>query len=477
MKRGFRIPAVLLTAMYAAVLCCAPCAAEGDSFVENLMEYDHMGMYTINGSYITFGYNDGDAGVIITDCSSEMSGELTIPDTLDNLPVVTVGEGAFYNCAGITGVRLPKTVTAIADGAFYGCTKLKYAELSDALTDLGQSAFYQCSVLEAIHLPEKIKSIPNSCFAYCTALREITWPSALETIEAQAFYGSQNMPELILPETVIAIGDMAFYYWNQITTVTLPASVKTLGSYVFDGCDALTEICVADDNTAYCDMDGVLFDHEKTTLIKYPSGKKDSAYTVPDGVAILEGWSFIGATALKQIDLNDVTQIGEEAFYFCTALEQITLPMTLETLEQATFAYCSSLSEIVIPETVTEIGAYCFASCSALKSLAIPAAVEEIGEYAMGYHYNQDTQELKKIKGFRMRVIMDSAGMEYAKTYDVSYRSNSKLGFILGILFAVLMIGVIITVIVIRRRNCIRIGAGPNKGKPVPRKKPGSKQS
>ncbi len=475
MKRGFRIAAVLITAIQAATLFSGFCFAEEDDAVQNLMEYDNMGMYTINGSYITFGYNDGDAGVIVTDCSDEMSGELTIPDELDKLPVISIGEGAFYNCAKITGVRFPKTVTAIGDGAFYGCTKLKYAELPAALTALGQSAFYQCSSLEEIWLPEKITVIPDSCFAYCTALREITWPFALETIEAQAFYGAQNIPELILPETVNAIGDMAFYYWNQITTVTLPASLKTLGSYVFDGCDALTEIRVAKDNAAYCDIDGVLFDYEKTTLIKYPGGKTDAAYVVPDGVAMLEGWSFVGTTALKQIDLNDVIAIGEDAFYFCTALEQITLPPTLETLEQATFAYCSSLSEIAIPETVTEIGAYCFASCDALKSLSIPSAVEKIGEYAMGYHYDQDTQELKKIKGFRMRVIVGSAGMDYAKTYDVSYRSNSKLGLILGIICAVLIVGIVITVIVIRRRNCIRIGAGPNKGKPVPRKKPGSK--
>lgn len=429
------------------------------------VEYDDMGMYTVNGSYITFGYQED--SVIITECPKDMTGDLVIPDTLDGLPVTAIGEGAFYEVVGLTSVKLPETVTVIGAGAFYCCTGLESVTLPDGLTEIGESAFYQCESLKEIHIPDGITTIPDSCFAVCSALTDITFPDSLEIIEAQAFYGVSQVDTLVIPETVTDIGELAFYYWNTITTVTIPASVRNMGDYVFDGCDQLTEISVATGNPAYCAVDGVLFDRDQTTLIKYPAARPAETYTVPDGVTTLEGWAFVAASKLKQINLNDVTSFGNETFYYCTSLEEITLPATLAAIPDAAFTYCKSLRSIVIPETCTSIGSYCFVGCSALKEVTVPSTVSVIGDYAFGFDYDETTMEIVKMDDFKLHVMVGTVGMEYAKNFDIPYRSNSKVGLIVVIVLVVVIAAVVTVAVILHRRNVVRVAAGPDKGKPV----------
>lgn len=457
--KHMRVGAALMGAAL-VMLPAMPCSGAGE-----VTDYDDMGMYTVNDSYITFGYRDD--GIVITECQKEMKGDLVIPDELDGKPVIAIGEGAFYQVTGLTSVTMPETVTEIGPGAFYCCEALRSVNLPKGLTSIGESAFYQCASLQSVQIPDGITTITDSCFSLCYSLTELTFPKNLEVIEAQAFYGTGQMDELVIPDTVTDIGELAFYYWNRITTVTIPKSVRNMGDYVFDGCDALTEIVVEDGNPAYCDADGVLYDAEMKRLIKYPSAKNGESFSVPDGVTELDGWAFVGASKLRSIELNDVETFGNEAFYNCTALEAITLPANLEKLPDAAFTYCSSLREIVIPESCTAIGTYCFAGCTSLREVAVPAGVTEIGDYAFGYDYDIETQTLSKLKDFRLRVLVGTVGMEYAKEFDVPYRSNSKLGLILGITAAVLVVAGITVGVLLHRRNTVRIADGPNKGKPV----------
>ena len=52
------------------------------------------------------------------------------------------------------------------------------------------------------------------------------------------------------------------------------------------------------------------------------------------------------------------------AFGYCTSLETVTLPDTVETLGDQLFYYCTALDEVQIPEKVTELGGYTFtAAC------------------------------------------------------------------------------------------------------------------
>ena len=126
---------------------------------------------------------------------------------------------------------------------------------------------------------------------------------------------------MTLPEGVASIGDYAFQNCQVLEQAKLPASCTTLGKYVFDGCQALTALDVAEGNTAYLSQDGVLFTKDGETLVRYPQAKAETAYTVPEGCRTLADWSFIGSTTLEQINIDGVTSIGEDCFYYCTSLK------------------------------------------------------------------------------------------------------------------------------------------------------------
>jgi hypothetical protein len=66
---------------------------------------------------------------------------------------------------------------------------------------------------------------------------------------------------------------------------------------------------------------------------------------------------------------NDVTNIGEEAFGFCTSLISITIPNNVTSIEDNTFLDCTCLTSIAIGIGVSSLGSYAFQDCNSLKSV------------------------------------------------------------------------------------------------------------
>ena len=103
---------------------------------------------------------------------------------------------------------------------------------------------------------------------------------------------------------MISIGDKAFARCTALENITIPNGVINIENYVFAGCNSLQSINVSDGNSNYLSCGGVLFDKSKSVLIKYPEGKKDTSYIIPDRV----------------------TSIGDFAFMYCISLKSITIP-------------------------------------------------------------------------------------------------------------------------------------------------------
>ena len=76
-------------------------------------------------------------------------------------------------------------------------------------------------------------------------------------------------------------------------------------------------------NINYSDVDGVLYNKDKTLLISYPNAKSVS-YKIPNSVTSIERGAFDGCVNLTSITIpNSVTSIGKYAFNGCEELVNI----------------------------------------------------------------------------------------------------------------------------------------------------------
>lgn len=339
---------------------------------------------------LTYSVSNGE--VTITDCSESATGDLIIPDTIEDCPVTTIGEGAFYNCRGLTSIHIPDGVTSIGNAAFSNCSIITSVTIPDSITTIGRAAFYYCRSLTSITIPDRVTSIGDSAFSSC---------------------------------------------WS-LTSVTIPDSVTTIGSAVFDGCRSLTGIWVTEDNSSYCnDERGVLFDKNKTKLIQAPGGISGS-YVIPDSVTSISERAFSNCTSLTSVTIpdnvtsisytafnscanlayniyNDAKYLGstdnpyavlmgttseditsckihantrminEFAFFDCKSLTSVTTGNSVTTIGSSAFSQCHKLASINIPDSVTNIGTNAFYCCKSLTSVTIGNSVTCIGAYAFSF--------------------------------------------------------------------------------------------
>ena len=100
--------------------------------------------------------------------------EITIPSLInidgEGVPVTTIGDEAFYNCASLTSVDIPSSVTTIGDRAFYNCISLTSINIPSSVTTIGNSAFISCTSLTSINIPSSVTTIGDYAFEKCNSL-------------------------------------------------------------------------------------------------------------------------------------------------------------------------------------------------------------------------------------------------------------------------------------------------------------------
>jgi hypothetical protein len=208
--------------------------------------------------------------------------------------------------------------------------------------------------------------------------------SGVATIPASAFEDCVNLTSAAIQTGVTAISQFAFYDCTSLERIDIPIGLDKIGvvdgydivnpDKAFINCNKLEAIDVDSDNTAYKSEDGVLFNKDKTLLLIYPGGKKDTHYTVPAGVIYL--YSFSSNKYLESVTMADsVGTIGLNAFDYCTALYEVNFRSGLTSISTGAFRACNSLKTLVLPDSVTTIGTQ--ALPPALEVLTLPANLSE----------------------------------------------------------------------------------------------------
>ena len=222
--------------------------------------------------------------------------------------------------------------------------------------------------ITSVTIEDSVTYIGAYAFADCDSLTSVTIGDSVTTIWYGAFSGCTSLTAVTIPDSVTSIGNLAFNNCDSLTSVTIPDSVTTIGDNAFSGCTALTSINVNENNSAYCDVEGVLFTKDKTTLVRYPGGKKD--YDIPGSVTSIGNLAFYGCTSLTSVTIPDsVTTIGVGAFAGCTSLTSVTIPDSVTTIGESAFRDCDSLTSVIIGDSVTTIGGAAFRDCTSLTDV------------------------------------------------------------------------------------------------------------
>ena len=148
-------------------------------------------------------------------------GEYIVPEGTES-----ISDGAFYWCEGLTGVKIPGSVTRIGDRAFFFCSRLASVNIPYSVTSIGKEAFYACGKLTRIDIPSSITSIEEEAFASCNGLTRVHIPDSVTSIGDRAFYGCDRLSSVVIPSSVTTIGESAFDYIFENTLFFVAA-----GSY------------------------------------------------------------------------------------------------------------------------------------------------------------------------------------------------------------------------------------------------------
>ncbi|MBD5357775.1 MAG: leucine-rich repeat protein [Bacteroides sp.] len=314
----------------------------------------------------------------------------------------------FEGCTALESVKLSDNLKYIHERTFYACTSLETIILPATLEKIGRETFAECISLTKIIIPHTITTIETSTFANCESLIEVELPENLVKIEDTAFYGCSSLQNLNFPEALESIEDWAFANCKSIQNLNFNSSLKQIDAGAFKGCislcliefsDAESPLIIDPDNfedspleSLYCKRE-IILRNENAVIEKWKSTIKE--IEIWNSPSLLANWS--GSPALQTVVIyndpnsqNTIQIIPDNCFAECHNLKTISIS-GVETIGICAFGYLSKLETLTL-EDVREIGSRAFTMCSNLKSLTLEG-VREIGSGAF-----EDCRKLANLK-------------------------------------------------------------------------------
>lgn len=309
---------------------CTECQTDAGGSKGLFWEYEYA--FNLNGTTLKDGY-------ILKGPGTFQGGELEIPSTYNNRPVVAIANAAFYYNDSITGLVISDGLTHIGQSAFGHCTNLQAVSLGDGLEYIGAWAFEDCDAIEKVN----VTSLAAWCaisFQYDTSANPKYAPNSRLYIDGELVSG-----DLAVPDTLSSIPAFTFMN-NPITSVVIPKA--TVGSGAFAGCTSLSKIELPSMTTL-------------RSLFVSATHSEDPVW-------------------VKEVIMTDHYEVAAGAFKGCSGLEKVTVPDRITNIGASAFEGCSSLQSISIPTGVLRIGAYAFKGCASLGSVTLPDGLWSIAD-------------------------------------------------------------------------------------------------
>ncbi len=326
-----------------------------------------------------------------------------------------------------TDIVIPDGVTSIGT-AFDGNTRLTSVIIPNSVTSIGGYAFRGCTALTRVTISSGVTNIGDYAFQDCTALQTVYWNAVSCSLVQNRYVFDKcgNIKTVVFGDTVKTIPEQAFYGCSGLTNITISSSVTSIGEKAFYGCKGLTDIYYTDDIVSWCAMTDLgnlrpdtLFIVSYSRTLYIGGNKIEGNLTIPDGITNIGDYAFWGCTALTGVIIpSSVTSIGSGSFNNCKGLTDIyyngniaswceikglgtlmststvlyiggvkvegdlTIPDSVTTISDYAFYGCKKITALTISDRATNIGKGAFSGCTELTSVTISSNVRNIGDNA-----------------------------------------------------------------------------------------------
>lgn len=211
---------------------------------------------------------------------------------------------------------------------------------------------------------------------------------------------------IVIPETigslpVTQLASAALRY-SDIEEVTIHEGISSISNTSLSDTYSLKNIIVDPNNTHYCSDDGILYNYNKTMLVKYPSAKEGTIFTIPETVTSIDAYAMEDCTNIEELTISEnVSSIGNRAFGYCYNLKVVNYnavscstptSINLLTTSNVPFRSCNMIEKVIIGDNVNSIPKYLFYNNSSISEVIISdnSNLELIENYAFYYCDNLD---------------------------------------------------------------------------------------
>ena len=305
---------------------------------------------------------------------SEYSGVTAIPAHVEyegeQYTVVEVGYLSFSEVKGITSITIPETVTTIAGAAFWE-SSLSEITIPSSVTTIGESAFENTNLTEIV-IPESVLSLGDDVLSLCASLESVILNNNPTAIPARMVSGCTSLAGMTIPATVTKIGEFAFSECAALEDISLPSGVTEIGRFAFAYTPELKLLPLPETVTSV--GHGVF----------YQSGIEEAS--LPEAITVIPDGMYQCCASLREFEIsNTVTEIEQEAFYWCFALDKITFGENVATIGNKAFMGDKALTSVTSLNTEPPVGAAFDSEVYENAILYVPNAALEAYKAADGW--------------------------------------------------------------------------------------------
>ena len=253
------------------------------------------------------------------------------------------------NIASFEELQYFTGLTEISNNAFSGCEELTSVIIPDNVTRIGDGAFWCARKLSSVNIPKNVKRIEFGAFFECYSLNSIELPDGIESIDIWAFYGPR-LSSIAIPSSLVYLGNNRGYDRTFADcSCYMNSMVVEEGNPVFDSRNNCNAIIETYSNTLLFGCSNTVIPNDITSIGQYAffDCKDMESIDLPDNLVSISGSAFSGCSGLRTVKIPDrVIAIGHDGFNNCHSLTSVTIPKGVTTIDKA-FSNCENLTTVI----------------------------------------------------------------------------------------------------------------------------------